>query len=329
MLENTAAVVVKAAELIVLTTAMGVIVSDLWVLPAARADGPQAALTALRIRLWKLLGLCLVALTFTSLIGLLVRAASMAELAILDAFPLTGTVLSETHYGHLWLGRAAALLALWLVWAMRWRRFSVRSIPVTALIALVVVSFTLSAAGHAGDGGVLALPNIVNSFHIVGGLVWGGIIIAAAAVILPSLRPLPPVARELIAAASLRMSTLATIALAMVVIPGIYNAWVLLGGWRDFWETLYGQLLLAKIIFVVAMIALGAVNRYVYVPAIQQSAGRPVPRTLISLPGFLRARDIPAPLAHFVRSLWLEGTLLLGVLALAAALSQQTPPAHF
>src|SRR3569623_1849529 len=76
------------------------------------------------------------------------------------------------------------------------------------------------------------------------------------------------------------------------------------------------------------MALLGARNRYRYVPAAQEYAGRPVPRTLFPLPRFIRIGGTLAAVLHFLRSLRWEMTLLIAVLALAAALSQQTPAIH-
>src|SRR3569832_1169183 len=83
-------------------------------------------------------------------------------------------------------------------------------------------------------------------------------------------------------------STLAAVALAMVVIPGVYNAWLLIGSWDRHVSTSYGQVLIAKVSLVGVMSLLGALNRYRYVPAVQEFAGRPVPHTLFPLPRFIR-----------------------------------------
>jgi len=87
-------------------------------------------------------------------------------------------------------------------------------------------------------------------------------------------------------------------------------------------------LLVAKIALVAAMIALGAVNRYRYVPSLQVQAGHPPPRTRLPLPGFLRPTGTSASARHFLRSLQAETLLLLVILGVAAALSQEMPAAH-
>lgn len=328
MLENPAIAVVTGVELIILASATGAVASDLWVLPSEKIAGPQQALAKMRIRLWQLLGLCLSAYTLCNAVDLVLRTADMSDLPVPQAFPEIGTVLFKTHYGQLWLWRTTALLAAWIAWGMHRRQSSPRVMSTAAFIALTVIALTLSASGHAGDDGILSLANFADWLHILGAFLWGGGVLATAAIIFPILLRAQQPAHELAATAGLRLSTLAGIALGLVLISGLYNAWLQIGSWHGLWSTLYGQLLVAKLILVTGMIALGAINRYCYVPALQRHAGRPEPHTLFSLPRFLRASNDSASAAHFLRSLWVEALLLLGVLILAAALSQQTPAAH-
>ena len=327
MLENSTIVIVTGAELIVLAAATGAVVGDLWVLPSGKSPGPPQTLAMARIRLWRLLGWCLGVYTLCNAAELLLRTADMSDLAIPQAFPEIATVLSKTHYGHLWLWRGAALLAAWIAWGVYRRKYGSRA-SAAGFIALAVIALTLSASGHAGDDGILSLANLADWLHILGAFLWGGGIIATAVIIFPVLLRAPQPEHGLAATAGLRLSSLAGMALGMVLISGIYNAWLQIGTWHGLWSTLYGQLLVAKLLLVAGMTALGAVNRYRYVPALQRRAGRPEPRMLFPLPRFLRAGNDAASAVHFLRSLWVETVLLLGVLILAAALSQQTPAAH-
>ncbi len=328
MIDDPFTVVVIACELLILCVAMGAVAGALWILPAGGSAASKQDVLQLRHRLGTLLGPCLIALTFTSLAGLLLRTASMSELPVWSVFPVLGTVLVKTHFGQLWLWRAAALLALWILWALQRRHPSARSLSAGGFIALAIIIFTLSGSGHPGDDGLLSLTNLANTLHIIGAFLWGGGIIAMMVIILPALLRSRAAARELIALTSLRLSTLASIALALVLVPGLYNAWLLVGSWRGLWENLYGQLLLAKIALAGIMAALGAFNRYVYVPAIQRHAGLPEPRILLPLPRFMHTHNDADSPTHFLRNLYVEAALLIGILALAAALSQQTPAAH-
>lgn len=326
-MDNPAVVAVTAFELFVLAAAVGAAAGALWILP--RMDGGPVLLSDPQRRLWKLLGLSALLFTLLSAAELLLRSAAMSELPLAEAAAAVPTVLFKTHYGDLWLARMAALTLLWIAWGVARFKPAGRAAPTVALLALAAVSYSLSSAGHAGDDGLFTLINLANTLHIVGALLWGGGIIVSVLIVFPALLWIDtPVARELVAASSLRLSTLAGVALALVLIPGVYNAWLLVGSWQALWDTTYGQLLSAKLLLVAAMMGLGALNRYRYVPAAQEYGGRPAPATLVPLPRFVRIAGTLAAVRHFVRSLRLEAMLLIAVLALAAALSQQTPAVH-
>lgn len=329
-MEDTLSIIATAIQLIMLAAAMGAAAGALWILPASSNDQAAPLLGELRLRLWRLLGLCLPLLTIAALLELMLRTATMSETPLQEAYTQIGTVLLKTHYGDLWLWRMGALLLLWVVWGVQRRRLDKQIFSALGVFALLAIAFTLSTAGHAGDDGMFTWVNAANTLHIIGAFLWGGGIVASASIVLPLLLRSEHAAqgRALIAVTSLRLSTLAAVALAMVVIPGVYNAWLLIGSWDRLVTTSYGQILIAKVSLVGVMALLGALNRYRYVPAAQEYAGRPVPRTLFPLPRFIRIGGTLAAVLHFLRSLRWEMTLLIAVLVLAAALSQQTPAIH-
>lgn len=325
MLDNPATAAVVGAGLIFLAGAVGAAAGLLWIMPREHA-GEHASLPRLRAALWRLLGLGLILFFAAGLVELLLRTATMSDQPLSQAYTELGTVLSKTHYGHAWLWRYAALLIAGLAWLWGLVRGPSRAAAAFAFTALAAAVLAVSTAGHAGDDGFFAVTNFANTLHILGGLLWGGGIVATMLLILPRLiRENAP--REAAAMASLRLSTVAAVALAMVIIPGVYNAWLLIGSWHGLWATPYGQVLIAKLLLVALMAGLGALNRFRYVPAMQRYAGLAEPRTLFPLPRFLRGGD-KAPPRSFLASLRFEGALLIAVLLLAAVLSQQVPAVH-
>src|SRR5262249_34891691 len=68
----------------------------------------------------------------------------------------------------------------------------------------------------------------------------------------------------------------ASLALVVVLLTGVANAWVQVGTVQALWATPYGRTLLAKLLLVGLVLLLGAVNHYLYVPLLQQWAGCPV-----------------------------------------------------
>jgi putative copper resistance protein D len=104
-----------------------------------------------------------------------------------------------------------------------------------------------------------------------------------------------------------------SIAVALIVLTGLVNSWFLVGPDRltDFWTTLYGQVLLAKLLAFAGMLGFAASNRYRLTPALGHA---------------LDAGASPAiPLSALRRSLVMETLIAFVVLALVAWLGTLPP----
>ena len=114
----------------------------------------------------------------------------------------------------------------------------------------------------------------VQWLHVVGVGVWVG----GLAWLLVGLRGLPGPKR---AAAGRRFSTVATIGLAIVLLTGLSRAVAEVGAPANLLHTSFGRLLLVKLALFVVLVALGARNRFLQVPALaQDDAAAPFRRTL-------------------------------------------------
>jgi putative copper resistance protein D len=265
-----------------------------------------------------LLGAALVLMMITGAGDLIARTAALADVGLTEAWPYVGRALTHSDYGTFWQVRLATwlLLIILALWLSRHRGSRAAAWGVAAGAA--VITFVFSSTGHAGDGGSLTLPNLMNVLHIAGGCLWGGTVIVYAARILPRARhdglPAPTIALT-----ADRLSTLAGAALALVLATGVYNAWRQLPHWSALWETDYGRTLLVKLAAVAVMMAIGAFNRYRAVPAI----GTWARQTAVPAAG-----GEAAPVRRFLRLLRIDALVFLFVLAAAAVLGAQTPPAH-
>jgi putative copper resistance protein D len=112
--------------------------------------------------------------------------------------------------------------------------------------------------------------------HLLAGGLWGGGLLALTGAVLPSISRSTDQRRALLADLARRFATLASIALAVVLLTGFANAWIQVGTMRGLWATPYGKTLLAKLLLVCLVLLLDAVNHYLYVPLLQQRAGRRV-----------------------------------------------------
>ena len=108
--------------------------------------------------------------------------------------------------------------------------------------------------------------------HVIAISVWSGGVLAFTVMAAPSVRA----AREL-GAMTWRFSLVALVSVAVLITTGTLQAFDRLVLWEDLYETPYGIALLAKIVLLVALVALGALNLLVWGPrlrrGLQQRAG--------------------------------------------------------
>jgi putative copper export protein len=320
-------------DLIALTTCIGALGFRLCVLPSA--TNPLDSKTIL-INLWRLLAACIAVLVLSSTVLLFTRAAEMSGLPLTAVLPITSTVLFKTHYGRFWLARGAAVsLLIILCWVGR-KRLDSRIVPASMLVAATIIALTRSASGHAADAGDLSFSELMDWLHLMAASFWGGGLIAFSAIVLPIAVKPPDQRRMLVAELTYRFSTLAGYALGAILITAVYNGWVRVGSLHALWETTYGQMVIAKILLLLALIILGASNRYISIPLLHYWAGGsvsergPIHRRL-SVPylnQFGHKSDWVRVARSFMRKVWAEAILAVGVLICTALLLHEVPARH-
>jgi copper resistance protein D len=70
-----------------------------------------------------------------------------------------------------------------------------------------------------------------------------------------------------------RFSAFGVLIVGVLLLTGLSNTWFLVGSLPRLLGTRYGQLLLLKIVLVIAMVAVAAVNRLVLMPRLRDAAG--------------------------------------------------------
>lgn len=314
------AALVRWIGLVALAAVIGGLSLDLLVLPAGARE-----LAAMRRRQRRWIGLGAAALILATGAELLVRASTMSGGPLDSALAAVPAVLTRTHFGAIWIARTAALIpALFLGMARTpWLRAS-------ALLLSAGIALTTSLTGHAGDWGDLTLSVVVDWIHVLASAVWTGGLGAMAAVVLAERATWPAALLPIVAR---RFSRLAGLCLAVVVASGGYTVWAQVGALEPLWATAYGRLLDAKVLVVLGLACLGAVNRCVTIPRLDPSrrsdgiASRWFRRARLALCGPSRVprHALPSRLAAFVGR---EAMLAVLVLALTATLSALPPARH-
>lgn len=211
--------------------------------------------------------------------------------ALLQAGPWTAALASA--YGRTLVVAAAALLfalAAWLVPG----RMAPRGL---AALAVLGSGIALAASGHASlaDPQWLMRPAVL--LHAVAIAVWAGSLVPFAAM----LGKEPEAARKALP----RYSTVLLSVVLILVLSGTVLAVVQVGSFDALWSTAYGNVLLAKLLLLLGLFTLAAINRFGLTPAL--------------------VRREPAAARQFGRSVRLEIVLVCAVLAVAS-LWRFTPP---
>ncbi|MBX3565878.1 MAG: copper homeostasis membrane protein CopD [Sphingomonas sp.] len=249
-----------------------------------------------------------------SLGGLAMLAAGMAgvPLASVDLTSIE-MIVNGTAAGTAWLFRMAALLvALIATLALRRRPVTTLSL-VTIAGAVALASLAWSGHGAMDEGAVGWLHLVADIVHLWAAGIWVG---ALVALLLLVFRRRELVDRDHLVLSHRALdgfSLVGTITVGSIIVSGFVNSWLLVGpaNLPTLPDSLYGQLLIAKLALFGAMAALAAANRFRLVPAFERS---------------LAAADHASALRALRRSLTIETGCAIAVLALVAWLGTLEPP---
>jgi putative copper resistance protein D len=171
-------------------------------------------------------------------------------------------VVFGTTVGLAWRVQIAGAASLSLAMLALGPRQIVFAVFSAALLA------SLAITGHAAmnDGWTDILHRANHVLHLLSGGAWLGSLVPVL-MILRRLRD--PEART----ALTRFSRLGHFAVALVILTGFANMYLILGGPATDWAFLYQRLLSIKVVLVLVMTALALVNRYVLVPRMARGDG--------------------------------------------------------
>jgi copper transport protein len=180
-------------------------------------------------------------------------------------FQAVSDLLTGTRWGHLWLTREAALIALAaVILSIRSRldgppsrRFAARPVSAAALVLAVVVVEGLGSHSVAVES-ARAAAVIAYSLHVLTALLWLGALPALVLVLFPRVAGLPP--REVIRACRGPFSTLIVISVTVLVVTGLYGAGRQVPEPGQLLSTSYGRTLLLKTALLAAVGGLGIAN---------------------------------------------------------------------
>ena len=271
--------------------------------PALRSDGKTGVVVDRRIRDLAWAGL---AVALVSGVGWLLLQTSAMSGQTCGEVVVSGaliTVLNETQFGLVTEIRFVLALALAICLAYD-RLLLPRWLALGAALCLVAaIAWTGHAASTPHKLGYLHLT--ADALHLYAAAAWTGGLMSLL-LLLKAVRHDRAAARTELDAVR-RFSLLGMTGVAMLVLTGIINAWILVGSFRGLIATDYGWILLLKIALFCAMVGFAAVNRFWLTPR-------------LALPG--------NALRNLTRNTKAEIALALLVFAVVGVLGTLHPAAH-
>lgn len=219
-----------------------------------------------RLRPWGLIaaGLSWVA-TLTALPILTAAIGSGWEVA--SSPRMLTLVVTKTVIGHAWGWQLGTMLVLTAVLVMRVLRR-----PAGVGIASALMLTTLTVSGHtAMHEGMIGILHRLNDWgHLLAGGFWLGALVPVV-MLLGQLRKSSMRASAI--QSLIRFSSAGHLAVALVVLTGMANTWLVVGGLPLEPGALYQRALWIKVGLVGLLMAMALYNRYRLVPRLSREAG--------------------------------------------------------
>jgi copper resistance protein D len=221
------------------------------------------------------------------------------------------TLLTQTQFGEVWQVRGAmALVVILSLAAIDQVKHATIWVGILLLVSALALTGSLAWSGHGAAtlGAIGDLHLASDILHLIVAGAWVGGLLPFVLVLHWLMRD--PTRAFAAGIVTQRFSMLAMGSVAVLLVTGIVNSWVLVGDLAALTGTIYGWLLSAKIGLFVLMLAFAAVNRFRLMPRLAASAnGEGVAGRLVVYSGC-------------------EILLGLAILAIVGVLGTLPPPAH-
>lgn len=250
-----------------------------------------------------------------SILGVAMLAASMAGVSVAEVDRASiDAILWQTSIGAAAIVRIGALVLAALLAALVRRAPAIGLSAVSLCGALALGPLAWTGHGAMDDGTLGWLHLIADIAHLLAAGAWIGAIMALALLLFRPRSRFDDAHLHLSHRALDSFAVAGTIFVVVIVLTGIVNSWMLIGPSRisALPTSLYGQLLIAKLVLFAAMLGFAAANRFRLTPELADQLGGGTNGTAV---GALR------------RSLALEAACGCAILAIVACLGMIEPPA--
>jgi putative copper export protein len=136
-------------------------------------------------------------------------------------------------------------------------------------IGVVLAELILIVPGGPGDTAAAALfSEVLTNLHPIAGCLWLGGVTALVATAAAGRRLSPEGGAAIWPVVWRRFAIIAEVAVSGVIVTGLWVAWESLGSFDQFFTTVFGRVLLAKMVVVALLLLIGALNEFVMLPRI-------------------------------------------------------------
>ena len=249
-----------------------------------------------------------------SLLSITAMTASImgVQLNEVDAASIK-TMIVDTPMGNAWAVRVLVLTCILFAVIPRKTKGIDTLVFVTlgSGVALGSLAWTGHGAASEGTAGIVQL--LADIIHLLAVGAWLGALVILTFILFragktPSESYLKMGHRLLKG-----FSTIGTVIVSLIIASGLVNSWMLVGpkNLMTLQSTLYGQLLIAKLLSFGIMLALAAVNRFKLTPALERA---------------LQSTNSTLAVTKLQKSLVVELTLIVSILCLVAWIGTFQPP---
>jgi putative copper resistance protein D len=248
-------------------TILAALVFDRFIMPRQMrrqivGDSPAIQLLWKKIAAW-MLGLALPIAGLSGIAWFAVVTIDMTDLPLAQALQGDNLrlVLTHTHFGSLWQLRSAIWLATALfVIAAATKHPAHTALKWSATFSAALLVGSLAWSGHGQNGQPAQWHLLADVLHLLICAIWP-IGLLPMTFLLLNLRRSNLPDRSLIASRIVnRFSAASLVAVGLLAATGIVNSCYLLDSVRDLLTTLYGRVLLTKILLFMLLVGIGAWN---------------------------------------------------------------------
>ncbi len=192
----------------------------------------------------------------------------------------TWDTLTDTGWGHLWLGRELALtvMAVALFAATRAGVKGLRRTISPMKVAVVALAVAVGLESWVGHSSTLptrsALAAFASASHLVAAGVWAGGLVILALCLMPVVRRSRQARGPILASAWRAFSPMAAIATVVLLATGLYEAGRHIPELSSVASTLYGGTVAVKVALVTVALALAGINTLLVNPPVVARVGR-------------------------------------------------------